>query len=119
MYSPPSSTHSLQADTVTQLLHTFGRASTELPSEELPEKGYRLLIEHLPAISYIGAWDAASSTVYVSPQFRSILGFTQEEWMADATLWLKQIHPDDRARVHIELERLHAGGQPLACEYRM
>jgi signal transduction histidine kinase len=39
--------------------------------------------------------------------------------MADHTLWLKQIHPDDRARVLIDLERIHAGGAPEPCEYRM
>jgi two-component system sensor histidine kinase UhpB len=104
------------------LPHAFERSPTDRPFAEiagLSETGYRLLIEHLPAISYIAAWDAASSTVYVSPQIRSILGFAQEEWMADATLWLKQIHPDDRAGVLVELERLHAGGPPMPCEYRM
>jgi two-component system sensor histidine kinase UhpB len=119
VYIPASFVHDLQADTAMRLLRTFERMPSELPFGELPEKGYQLLIEHLPAICYIAAWDVESSTLYVSQQIQSILGFTQKEWMADATLWLKQIHPDDRASVLVELERLHAGGQPVPSEYRM
>ncbi len=80
---------------------------------------YRLLIEGIPAISYIAAFDDASSTLYTSPQIETILGFSQADWMADDTLWLKQIHSDDRARVLTDLERIHAGGTPAPCEYRM
>lgn len=119
MYTRPSSAHSLQADTPARLPHAVESSPADLPFAELSEKGYRLLIEHLPAISYIAAWDAASSTVYVSPQIKTILGFTQEEWMADTTLWLNQIHPDDRTGVLGELDRLHTGGQPMPYEYRM
>jgi PAS domain S-box-containing protein len=81
--------------------------------------GYRLLVEGIPAITYIAVFDAASSTIYTSPQIETILGFSQAEWMADHTLWLTQIHPDDRARVLTDLDRIHAGGAPAPCEYRM
>jgi len=80
---------------------------------------YRVLIEHIPAITYIAAFDKASSTVYTSPQIAAILVFAQEEWMADHTLWLRQSHPDDQARVLAELTRIHSGGKPQPCEYRM
>jgi hypothetical protein len=81
--------YGLQADAPARFPQAFESSPlhwslTEISS--LSEAGYRLLVEHLPAISYIAAWDAASSTVYVSPQIRSILGFTQDEWMADAML---------------------------------
>jgi len=69
--------------------------------------------------SHQAAFDAASSTIYTSPQIETILGFSQAEWMADNTLWLTQIHSDDRARVLKDLERIHAGGAPAPCEYRM
>ena len=83
------------------------------------ETKYRILVEHIPAITYIAAMDAQSSTLYTSPQIAAILGFSQAEWMADHTLWLKQIHPDDRAFVLKELTRIHSGGDPTPCEYRM
>ena len=39
--------------------------------------------------------------------------------MADDKLWLDQIHPCDREWVLEELERIHAGGEPVPIEYRM
>jgi PAS domain S-box-containing protein len=83
------------------------------------EAKYRLLVEHIPAITYIAAWDAESSTLYTSPQIESMLGFSPAEWMADPTRWLTQIHSEDRAFVLDELARLRAGGVPRPCEYRM
>jgi len=80
---------------------------------------YRRLIEHIPAIIYIAAWDATSSTIYTSPQIEQLLGFTQDEWMADHMLWLTQIHPEDRDFVLEQLAHIHAGGKPQPCEYRM
>jgi PAS domain-containing protein len=77
---------------------------------------YRDLVEHIPAITYIAAWDEGSSTVYTSPQVERLLGFTQAEWMSDPTLWLKQIHPDDRARVLEGLARIHSGAEPDPIE---
>jgi PAS domain S-box-containing protein len=82
------------------------------------EAQFRRLIEHIPAITYIAALDAQSSTIYTSPQIERVLGFTQAEWMADHTLWLKQIHPADRALVLGALARSQAG-EPAPCEYRM
>lgn len=83
------------------------------------ETKYRILVEHIPAITYIAAIDAQSSTLYTSPQIETVLGFSPAEWMADPTRWLKQIHPNDRAFVLKELARIHAGGDPVPCEYRM
>jgi PAS domain S-box-containing protein len=80
---------------------------------------FRTLVEQLPAITYVAALDAASSTIYTSPQIEMFLGFSQAEWMADHQLWLKQIHPDDQERVRAELERSQATGVPIPSEYRM
>jgi diguanylate cyclase (GGDEF)-like protein/PAS domain S-box-containing protein len=48
-----------------------------------------------------------------------MLGFSQEEWTADPTLWARRIHPEDRDRVLEEEERDSILGVPLASEYRM
>jgi PAS domain S-box-containing protein len=91
----------------------------EVKVQRLNDIDYRLLIEHIPAITYIAAWDEDSSTIYTSPQIERLLGFSQTTWMADPTRWLKQIHPDDRQRVLEELTRIRAGGEPDPVEYRM
>lgn len=80
---------------------------------------YRLLIEHIPAITYIAKWDTDSSTYYVSPQIEQVLGFTQEAWMADPVLWRTQIHPADRELVLDALVHLRATSVATPLEYRM
>jgi PAS domain S-box-containing protein len=82
------------------------------------EAAYRALVEHLPAVTYLVALDG-SSTLYVSPQIERLLGFTPDEWVADPRRWVRQIHPDDRARVLAELGAGHAGSGRFSAEYRL
>ncbi len=83
------------------------------------EEKFRKLVEHLPTVIYKNAVGDSSSTVYVSPQIETLLGYTAEEWVADPKLWSKTIHPLDRQRV---LEKTFAADQshePFSMEYRM
>ena len=41
------------------------------------------------------------------------LGFTQEEWIAEPELWLKQIHPQDQAKVAAEVVNQSTDNDPL------
>jgi diguanylate cyclase (GGDEF)-like protein/PAS domain S-box-containing protein len=93
-------------------------AATEGLLEEA-EGRYRTLVEQLPAVSYIAEPGAKGTWQYVSPQLERMLGFSQEEWTADPTLWARRIHPEDRDRVLEEEERDSILGVPLASEYRM
>jgi len=83
------------------------------------ESRYRSLVERLPAVSYVAEPGAEGEWRYVSPQLERLLGFSQEEWTRDPTLWARQIHPEDRDRVIEEEERDSVRGVPLASEYRM
>jgi diguanylate cyclase (GGDEF)-like protein/PAS domain S-box-containing protein len=83
------------------------------------EGRYRILVEQLPAVSYIADPGPEGEWSYVSPQVERMLGFSQEEWIADPTLWARRIHPEDRDRVLEEEERDTTLGVPLASEYRM
>ncbi len=83
------------------------------------EAKYRALVEQIPALIYTTGLAEASTTFYMSPQIERILGFTQAEWMAGPELWLKQLHPGDRARVLAELARSHDSGEPFIAEYRL
>lgn len=83
------------------------------------EVKYRTLVEQIPAITYTAALDDTSTTLYVSPQVRDILGLTQEQYKLDHNLWLKQLHPEDRNRVLQQLEETHCSGRPFSCEYRV
>ena len=79
---------------------------------------YRLIVERTPTIIYIAELDEAGTTLYISPQVKEVLGFSQTEWLDDHDLWLKQLHPEDRDRVLEELVISHRGNN-FSSEYRM
>ena len=43
-------------------------------------------------------WDATNDTVYYSPQYLSMLGYTEDTFPATLETWARKIHPDDYAR---------------------
>lgn len=55
---------------------------------------------------------------YVSPQVLDVLGYTQEEFLADPRRRLSAIHPRDHGRVLRALDEAFAAGR-LAAQYRM
>jgi PAS domain S-box-containing protein len=96
-------------------------AQREHAEQELhkTEHKYRTLVEQLPAVTYIWAVDDGNRLVYVSPQVESITGFSSAECIADPELWIRQIHPDDRARVLDQAVENVAAGEAFSCEYRV
>jgi len=84
------------------------------------EKKFRSLVEHLPeTIVYTATLDAQSTTTYVSPQVANLLGYSQQDYQRDPSIWLKALHPDDREWVMAEVARCHDCGGALDVEYRM
>jgi PAS domain S-box-containing protein len=88
------------------------------------ERRYRILVEQIPAITYIDERqdsDDPSSwpTTYISPQVETILGYSPEEWKADPDLWGSLIHPDDLERSRLADRRHYESGEPLVMELRM
>lgn len=83
------------------------------------ELRYRALVEQLPGIVYQAPLRAGARWRCVAPQIQRILGFSQEEWLADGSSWLARIHQDDRDDVVARLEHTRLTGEPLSCEYRM
>ena len=58
---------------------------------------YRALVEELPLVSYVSSLDTPGLSTYVSPQLEDMLGYTPEEWLADARPLLGG-HPPRRCR---------------------
>jgi PAS domain S-box-containing protein len=48
-----------------------------------------------------------------------LLGYTVREWMEDAELWVRSIHPDDRERVVQEHRASNARAERFLSEYRL
>ena len=83
------------------------------------ELKYRMLVERLPVVIYNAELGANGTWHYISPQIETMLGFTPDEWMADAGLWLRQIHPDDRdGQVELE-EQAWERQETFEGEYRI
>jgi diguanylate cyclase (GGDEF)-like protein/PAS domain S-box-containing protein len=79
---------------------------------------YRRLVEQLPLVTYVERLDAASA-IYISPQIADLVGYTAEEWVADANFFGKVLHPDDRDRVLESYVTTHRGVEPFDDEYRL
>jgi two-component system cell cycle sensor histidine kinase/response regulator CckA len=85
----------------------------------LAETKFRLLVEQLPAVTYMADFGSQGRWHYVSPQIEAILGFTPAEWMADPGIWHASLHPDDLAKALELEENCRNTGKPLTAEYRL
>ncbi len=88
-------------------------------AQRASEAKYRTLVEQAPAVTYIIMFDERNSLQYISPQIETILGFSPGEWLGDAKLWIKQLHPEDRERARRERIHTFATGEPFLSEYRL
>ena len=82
------------------------------------EAKYRMLVEHVNAITYIAEIGIHGKWFYVSPQVEAILGYTPDEWLATAESWDAHVHPDDLPAV-IAAEEQSQRGLPFQAEFRI
>lgn len=67
-------------------------------------------------------WECEPDTfhfTFVSRQCERILGYTPEQWTADASFWQTHLHPDDAARAIQICRDYTSAGKPYSYEYRM
>jgi diguanylate cyclase (GGDEF)-like protein/PAS domain S-box-containing protein len=83
------------------------------------EVRYRLLVEQIPAITYIADFQGDRPFLYVSPQAEELLGYPASEWVSDPELWERILHPEDRERVLAEEQRTLAAEETFESEYRL
>lgn len=82
------------------------------------EERYRMLVERIPAITYILTLEVEGRPVFVSPQIEW-LGFSAEEWIAEHDLRFQQIHPEDRDKVMQAFLHSRKTGDAFRCDYRI
>ena len=83
------------------------------------ELRYRLLVEQIPAITYIADFKGARPFLYVSPQAEELLGYPVSDWVEDTAFWEQILHPEDRDRVLAEEQRTMAAEETFESEYRL
>ena len=91
-----------------------------MAEEELRESEarYRALVETVPAVTYVQSVEERSTSTFVSPQIRDLLGYEPEDCTSDPDHWRRVLHPDDRERVLAEDARTDETGEPFSMEYR-
>ncbi|MGZ8610748.1 MAG: PAS domain-containing protein [Actinomycetota bacterium] len=84
------------------------------------ERRYRLLAEHIPAVTY--TWEVGGAVAepryYTSPRIEELLHFTVDEWHRSPDFWMSRLHPDDRPAVLAATLRSESTGEGFSMEYR-
>jgi diguanylate cyclase (GGDEF)-like protein/PAS domain S-box-containing protein len=97
----------------------MGPRGEQIDQLQAAELRYRALMDNIPAVTFIASLDGDRNELYISPQIESLLGFTQEEWLANPFLWYYRVHEDDRHRWGQEFARTCATGANFKSEYRL
>lgn len=68
-----------------------------------------------------GLWirDLKNETQWISPQYKKLLGYEEDEFLDSYSDWLKSIHPDDKERVLRKREEAIQNSSPYEIEYRI
>jgi PAS domain S-box-containing protein len=81
---------------------------------------YQELVERLPAVIYVETvTDGITQPLYVSPQVDWVLGISVTDWLEDAGIWSRRLHPSDRRWVSDDYRRALTTGGTWTAEYRM
>jgi len=74
------------------------------------------LLENLPFPSAF--WNHNRRWCAFNKGSRDLLGFCEHDFASKSSLWLDQVHPDDRAMVAAEWATLQNGEAKMVCAYR-
>ena len=84
----------------------------------LAKARYQLLIDQLPAATFMAWFENGRCELYVSSYIETLLGYTATEWSENPILWYQRLHPDDRQRWNEEFSRTVSSAEPFRGDYR-
>ena len=82
------------------------------------EARYQVLLEQLPAVTFMAAFEERFNEIYVSPQIETLLGYTVREWAEEPILWYDRLHWEDKDRWNADFSRTVAWTEPFKGDYR-
>jgi PAS domain S-box-containing protein len=82
------------------------------------ESRFRALVEHIPAVVYMETPDGDPDRFYLSPQVRTVFGWSEDEWRWTPGFWIDHVHPDDRERVMAVDGHSNRTKEPYSIDYR-
>jgi PAS domain S-box-containing protein len=83
------------------------------------ETRHQILIEQLPAVTYVAEPGWEGRWLFVCPQIEKLMGFAPEEWRAHPEFYRDSVHPEDREAVFSEELNAVAEGRTYLQEYRL
>ena len=83
------------------------------------ESIYGPLAEGVPSVAYVYEPGVNGRCLYISPSIERVLGYSQEEWIMDGSLWDRLLHPEDADRVISAEAECARSGEALVQEYRI
>jgi diguanylate cyclase (GGDEF)-like protein/PAS domain S-box-containing protein len=86
---------------------------------EEAEARFRMLVEQIPAVTYIGALGPNLPSLYISPRLETLLGYTPEEWSRDPDNWRKHLHPEDADETMAAVANANSAAVDYSLEYRL
>ncbi len=104
------------------LTRTFNQMLARIQQQDeaitLSQRKVEVLINSIESI----VWERDPDTFhfsFVSRQCKRILGYSPEEWMAEANFWQARLHPDDAKRALQICRDCSMACNPYSYEYRM
>ncbi|KAF0103831.1 MAG: Multi-sensor signal transduction histidine kinase [bacterium] len=94
------------------------RKATDLALRD-SEYRYRSLVASLPGIAYRCAFDTAWSVEIMSGEVEQVTGYPASDFLQGKRTYADIIHPDDRERVWLEVERGVSRHENYDLEYRL
>ncbi|HEX9028754.1 MAG TPA: EAL domain-containing protein, partial [Anaerolineales bacterium] len=80
----------------------------------------RYMLASLGASDGLWDWDLRANQIYLSPRWKSMLGYSDSEITSNPEDWFSRIHPEDLELVRFNLSKHLQGLTPhFECEYRM
>jgi len=88
-----------------------------LQAEQRQAQQFRELHQSLAEVLWMVSPDGRHVR-YVSPAFEAVYGVPVADFLADPSLWLRLVHPDDRAAAQASSAALRTQGS-IDCQYRI
>lgn len=87
--------------------------------QELKESEQRFNIAIAGSSDGIWDWDVKTNSIYFSGQFKTMLGYTENDYLGDTKFLIEAVHPDDYNRTVLAIENSLLNKTNYSNEYRL
>ena len=83
------------------------------------EEKFRALTENIPGVIYLRKYNDASAMLYLNSRVEELAGYSAGEFLSGRMEFRDLIHPNDKERVRMEIERAVDQKSNFSIEYRI